>query len=309
LYAFFRVSGAATATGTLGQAFVRACEQRALPYVATDRTRLRVEDRESIRRTMDSIKPYAVINAAGWSSIEGAEDHVQRCMDANVVGPANLALACKLRDVLLITFSSDLVFDGTKGEPYQEMDAPRPLDMYGRSKAERERHVFATGGRNLVVRGATYFSPYDSDNFAVRILNDLADGTPVVQAGDLFMSPTYVPDLVDAVLDLLIDGETGIWHITNPARMSWADFARMLAEHAGFDPNAVRAASTQEVGWRAPRPRDDVLASSRGGLLSEVSPTIDRFLNDTRHAAKKQTPQPSPDLRDPVVAQVQSVAS
>ena len=54
---------------------------------------------------------------------------------------------------------------------FQQMDAPRPLDMYGRSKAERERHVFATGGRNLVVRGATYFSPYDSDNFAVRILN------------------------------------------------------------------------------------------------------------------------------------------
>jgi dTDP-4-dehydrorhamnose reductase len=288
-------------TGTLGQAFVRGCQRRGLPYVATDRTRLRLEDSDSIRATMAEVQPYAVLNAAGWSSIDGAEDHVHACMDANAFGPERLANACKLRDIPLITFSSDMVFDGNKGSAYVETDSCNPLNTYGRSKAEGERRVVTAGGRNLIVRSATYFSPYDSSNFAVRILNDLGEGIKIPEAGDCFFSPTYVPDLVDAVLDLLIDGETGIWHITNPARLSWAEFASTLAEHAGLDPGGVRVLSSQEMGWRAMRPVDVSLSSTRGGLLSETLPAIDRFIADTRHATKKKTPHPSPSLRDPVL--------
>src|ERR1700712_2519353 len=77
-----------------------------------------------------------------------------------------ISRSCKLREIHFVTISADMVFDGTKGEPYVETDEPHAINVYGRSKAEGERRVFAAGGRNLVIRTSTFFSPYDSDNFA-----------------------------------------------------------------------------------------------------------------------------------------------
>jgi dTDP-4-dehydrorhamnose reductase len=288
-------------TGTLGQVFTRVCERRGLPYVATDRTRLRLEKIETIRETLDREEPYAVVNAAGFASLNDAEALPERCWEANALGAENLARACKERGIPLITFSSDMVFDGTKGEPYVETDEPRPMNVYGRSKAEGERRVMTVGGRILIVRSATFFSPYESNNFAVRLLNDLSEGQRPAFAEDRFMSPTYVPDLVDAVLDLLIDGETGIRHLSNSGRVSWAGFARMIAETAGYDPSLVRAVPADTLGWRAEYGADLALGSASGVLLSEIDPAVGRFLADTRHGPVKRRPHPNADERDPMM--------
>lgn len=288
-------------TGTLGRAFDYACELRGLPHVMTDRARLQLEDRASIDQAIRDIRPYAIINAAGWSSIERAEDDPLGCMEANSSGAHNLALAAKRAGIQLVTFSSDMVFDGTKDGRYCEWDEPRPLNVYGRSKAEAERRVLSSGAPALVVRTATFFSPHDANNFAARALRELARGRPVAAAGDLFMSPTYVPDLVDATLDLLIDGETGLWHLSNPACCSWAEFVKALAEQAGFDPGQVQAVSAKEIGWHVPRPPAVPLGSARGALLSELAPALGRFVSDTRLVVTLQEPEPDASQRDPVV--------
>jgi dTDP-4-dehydrorhamnose reductase len=90
-----------------------------------------------------------------------------------------------------------------------ESDAPNPLNVYGRSKAEAERRTLAAGGKPLVVRTAAFFSPHDPHNFAAWVVRELSAGRPVRAAEDAVVSPTYVPDLVRAAFDLLIDGETG----------------------------------------------------------------------------------------------------
>jgi dTDP-4-dehydrorhamnose reductase len=200
-----------------------------------------------------------------------------------------------------VTFSSDMVFDGKKGEAYVEWDAPNPINNYGRSKAEGERRVLAAGGKVLIIRTATFFSPHDAGNVAVEILDELGHGRLPSAATDIFMSPTFVPDLVDAVLDLLIDGETGIWHISNPACLSWFEFAQMLARKAGFDPEMVVGMTAEELGWRAPRPRQVTLGSVRGAMLSEVEPAVERFLGDTYIAAHREEPKAEPATRDPVL--------
>ena len=288
-------------TGTLGRAFDHACALRGIPYVMTERATLQLEHRASIEQAIRDIRPYAIINAAGWSSIERAELDPRGCFEANSTGAHNLALAAKRAGIQLVTFSSDMVFDGRKDGRYCEWDEPSPLNVYGRSKAEAERRVLASGAQALVVRTATFFSPHDARNFAARALRELARGRPVAAAGDLFMSPTYVPDLVDATLDLLIDGETGLWHLSNPTCCSWAEFVRALAEQAGFDAEQVQAVPASELGWHAPRPTRVPLGSARGALLSELAPALGRFVSDTRLIATPQEPKPDASQRDPVV--------
>jgi dTDP-4-dehydrorhamnose reductase len=289
-------------TGMLGRAFARACEHRGLPYVTTDRAMLDLENPDSIRKALRFHKPCAVINAAGWVKIEEAEHNPVRAAGPNAVGPENLARACRVADIPLVHISSDLVFDGTKGEPYLEHDEPHPVNVYGRSKAEGERRVLASGARVLVVRTATCFSPDDATNFAMQLLRELQDGRTPRAVIDRFMSPTYVPDLVDAVLDLLIDGELGVWHISNPGRVSWAELSKLLAEAAGYDPGRIVEVTAESL-WPAPRPFDVTLGSTRGPQLSELGPAVERFVNDTRLVFVENPPHPDASARDPVVTE------
>lgn len=267
----------AGATGTLGQALARACEWRGLDYVLTTRSQLSLDDEVSIARVLDRYRPWAVINAAGWVRVDDAEGEPRGCMDANAHGALRLAAACRERDVQMATFSSDLVFDGALGRAYVESDSAAPLNVYGLSKAQAERGVLALGGRPLVVRTAAFFSPHDGYNFAAHVARRLAMGQTVEAAHDLVVSPTYVPDLADAVLDLLIDGETGLWHLANEGETSWAGFARSIADGLGLDGALVVPAPAASFGWPAARPVHVPLRSERGRLMPSLADAIRRY--------------------------------
>jgi dTDP-4-dehydrorhamnose reductase len=99
----------------------------------------------------------------------------------------------------------------------------------------------------------------------------------VEAAGDLVVSPTYVPDLVNATLDLLIDGERGLWHLANDGAITWADFARRAAERAGLDASLVIAKPASALGYVASRPRYSVLGSARGRLMPSLESAIARY--------------------------------
>lgn len=265
------------ATGTLGMALARACEWRGLDYVLTARRELDLAQPDTIARALDRHTPWAVINAAGFVRVDEAESQRAACFAANTDGPARLAEACAARGVALVGFSSDLVFDGLAGRPYLESDAPSPLNVYGASKLAAERCVLQLQPTALMIRTSAFFSPFDPHNFAIHVLRSLAAELPVDAAADLVVSPTYVPDLVDAVLDLTLDGEQGIWHLANAGAVSWADFALMIAKAFGFDPGLVRARPAAAFDWPAPRPRHVALGSRRGGLLPPLEHALGRF--------------------------------
>ena len=129
-----------------------------------------------------------------------------RCFRENTGGPRVLAEVCAARKVALLTFSSDLVFDGgKKGESTTKADVPAPLNVYGESKAEAERAVLGAHPGALMIRTSAFFGPWDEHNFVTRCLRALASGACWTAADDAMVSPMYVPDLVDASLDLLID--------------------------------------------------------------------------------------------------------
>lgn len=265
------------ASGTLGRAFAAACIPRAIPFVLTSRAELALDSASSVHAALSLHRPWAVINAAGWVRVDEAEDEEEACRRANALGHATLAAACAARGAPCIGFSSDLVFDGRARRAYVESDPTAPLSAYGRSKAEAERLALALGEGQLLIRTAAFFSPNDVHNFAVAAVGALARGERFLAAEDHVVSPTYVPHLVDAALDLLIDGASGVWHLSSGEAVTWAGFARRLAEACRLDPGGVEARPGEAFGWRAPRPAFSALASERGVLMPPLAAAIDRF--------------------------------
>jgi dTDP-4-dehydrorhamnose reductase len=258
------------ATGTLGQAFARICEHRGLPYVITTREQLDITDRCSIEAAMGRWKPWALINTAGFVRVDDAEHSRDECFRINVTGPELLAQACKTHGLPLITFSSDLVFDGTLGRSYVEPDQPAPTNAYGQSKAAAEARVMDIDASALIVRTSAFFGPWDRYNFLFNTFTSLGRGEEVLASDTTIVSPTYVPDLVHATLDLLLDEESGIWHLSNEGALSWHDFAREFLDRTNMDSKRLVA----DTGER----KDTSLTSSRGLLLRPLSQAIDDFV-------------------------------
>jgi dTDP-4-dehydrorhamnose reductase len=263
------------ATGTLGRAFARICDARAIAYRLLGRGEMDIADPASVADAFERFEPWAVVNAAGYVRVDDAEADDAACRRENAEGPRILAAACAGRGVGLLTFSSDLVFDGSARRPYVESDAPAPLNVYGRSKLEAERSVLAAWPAALVIRTSAFFGPWDEYNFVTSALRALAAGDTFTAASDVTVSATYVPDLVYECLDLLIDGECGIWHLSNQGGVTWAELARRAARLFGLDAGLVEARPASSLGHVAPRPPYSVLGSERCALL----PTLDEALS------------------------------
>lgn len=278
------------ATGTLGRAYARLCETRGLPYHLLSRAEMDIADEASVEAALARWRPWALVNAAGFVRVDEAE-HEPLHWRENVAGPAVLAAACARHGVRLLGFSSDLVFDGDNTRPYVESDEARPLNAYGRSKLEAECQMLALAPDALVVRTAAFFGPWDRHNFVTLALDALRRGEPVVAPSDQWVSPTYVPDLVNASLDLLIDGECGLWHLANRGAVSWDEFARMAASLAGLDASMVQGEPTELMEQLARRPRFSALASERGQPMPSLESGLARYLEalepDARQPARQ----------------------
>ncbi|PPD43358.1 MAG: dTDP-4-dehydrorhamnose reductase [Methylocystis sp.] len=269
------------ANGLLGQALARICRLRGLDHVALSRSRLDIADAKQVECALDELRPWAVVNAAGFVRLADAEAEYERCMRVNALGPEVLAAACAQRGVSFVTFSSDLVFNGRLGRAYVEDDEPAPACIYGRSKFQAEQRVQEMFPEALVLRTSAFFCPWDRTNFAYRVLRRLDSGLGVEASADEIVAPTYTPDLVQAALDLLIDGETGVWHLANAGEVSWHDFALRLAASANFTRRLVKPVARIE--------RNTALGSARGMLLPSLDNAIERFFRENEHDWKAAT--------------------
>jgi dTDP-4-dehydrorhamnose reductase len=267
------------AAGTLGTAFTRICRDRGLAVHALARHELDIRDADSVRRVLREDRIWAVVNAAGYVRVDDAESDRTRCHDENVAGVSVLAAACDREGVRLLTFSSDLVFNGAKESPYVESERCAPLCVYGESKAAMERLLIGKSGA-LIIRSAAFFGLWDDANFVTRALRMLQQGRPFRAADDVIVSPTFVPDLAHAALDLLIDGEHGIWHLANAGALSWADFARHVASAAGLDASLIQACPHVELGGAAPRPNYSALASERATIMPTLENALERYARE-----------------------------
>ncbi|GLC24322.1 family 1 glycosylhydrolase [Roseisolibacter agri] len=280
------------AHGTLGRAVARACAMRGLAYVALGRAELDAADAAAVEAALAAHDPWAVVNCAGFVRVDDAEREREACWRGNVHGPATLAQACARRGVRLATFSSDLVFgDAAEPRPFVEDDPVAPRNVYGASKAEAEQRVQGLMPEALVVRTSAFFGPWDEWNFLTIALRELSAGNAFRALADVTVSPTYVPELADATLDLLVDGERGVWHLASESALTWLDFARLGAERAGVDASRLVPIALADARLPAARPHWSVLGSARGPLLGAVENAICHYLA-ARGAPQLPPPRP-----------------
>jgi dTDP-4-dehydrorhamnose reductase len=266
--------------GTLGRAFRLVCQIRGLETVCLSRAELDITDAAAIAQTLEHYQPWAVVNAAGYVRVDEAETDAARCYRENTAGPTLLAEACATRGVQLLTFSSDLVFDGQQARAYLETDRARPLNVYGHSKLQAEQAVLARQPAALVVRTSAFFSAWDNYNFVHHALAAARTGQPFAAADDVSITPTYVPDLVNMALDLLLDEERGIWHLANQGTCTWAELARQAVAAAGLDTACIVPQPVAAFGWAARRPSFSALGSQQGILLPSIESGLHRYLAD-----------------------------
>lgn len=270
------------ATGTLGRAFARICEHRNIAYRLLGRREMDIADPDSVERALAKYQPWALVNASGYVRVDDAERDAARCMRENAHGAAVLAAACARHGVHLTTFSSDLVFDGASDRPYVESDRVAPLNVYGQSKAAAEQAVLERLPGALVIRTSAFFGPWDEHNFVTQALGALDRGAPFGAVGDQTVSPTYVPDLVRTCLDLMIDRESGVWHLSNGTPVTWLELADMAAQVAGVDSSRLHAVPTVPGALPAARPVYSVLHSERAVLMPTLDNALTRYLHQRR---------------------------
>jgi dTDP-4-dehydrorhamnose reductase len=146
----------------------------------------------------------------------------------------------------------------------------------------------------FIVRSGPLFGSFDNADFVVRAMRCFRLQEPFAAANDVVLSPTYAPDLVDICLDLLIDGERGVWHLVNQGAVSWADLAGMAARQAKVSSATLQSCTSEELGRRTELPRYRALTSERGVLLPTIEDALDRF---TRQCANAWQSEPDSERR------------
>ncbi len=280
------------ANGSLGRALINACEERSLKVCALRRSDLDITNASAVNSACEALRPWAIINAAGYVKVDEAESHRAECFRDNLRGPQALAIAAQNRHVIFLTFSSDLVFDGHSAVPYVESSVPKPLNVYGMSKLAGEAATLASSA-TLCVRTAAFFGAWHRGDFLSDGLFSLSCGRKSVALDDVTVSPTYLPDLAHASLDLLIDRCTGLVHLANKGAISWANFLAQGAQSLGIDTRKIERRRLTELGLPATRPLYSALASERLDVMATLDDAIARYSNVARDLLSSRSLQKS----------------
>ncbi|GAC1337387.1 MAG: dTDP-4-dehydrorhamnose reductase [Candidatus Dormibacteria bacterium] len=261
----FLVTGAG---GQLGGEVVLAAQSSGHHVAGVDRSQCDIATVGGAAAAIAEYRPDVVINCAGWTNVDGAEDAVDAAYRANALGARLLAAACHGQGVLLSHVSTDFIFDGSATEPVSEWAAPRPLGVYGASKLAGEQEVRRLCPRHQVVRTSWLFGR-DGPNFVLTILR-LARERPTLRVvADQTGSPTWTGHLAPALVRLAELNVPGTYHLSGAGAVSWHGFAQAIVETAGFDRVTVDPISTADYPTPARRPAYSVLDNRAWRLLGE----------------------------------------
>ncbi len=258
------------AKGQLGQALqIEAKAYTDLRFYYADREELDIRESGALesflKQESEDLNLNLVINCAGYTQVDRAEEEQDLAYAINHLGVRELARSCKNLDLMLIHLSTDYVFSGTGTVAYAESDEAKPLNVYGKSKVlgEKDLHTIL-GNQGLVLRTAWLYSEYGK-NFALKILALAGERAELSVVSDQIGSPTYAPHLAETLLHIsrlaCAEGQfrAECLHYTDEAEVSWFDLARELIRQAQL-PCEVKPISSAEYPTLALRPRYSVLS-------------------------------------------------
>ena len=233
--------------------------------VGVDLGEIDITDPDRAMSAVALVEPAAVVNCAAYTDVDGCETETELAFLVNGKGPSNLAVACREIGARLVHVSTDFVFDGEKSEPYLEEDELNPRSVYGSSKLEGEKNVFANLEDHVIVRTAWLFGP-NGVNFVDKILARAEAGEKLRVVDDQVGSPTYTSHLAPAIRQLLETDYRGTVHAVNTGAVSWYGFAEEILAAAGYEVG-LEPITSAELTAPAPRPAYSVLNTDKLELL------------------------------------------
>jgi dTDP-4-dehydrorhamnose reductase len=215
------------ASGQLGQAiqFIASnypdCE-----FIFASSQDLDITNEERVNHFFDTNKIDFCINAAAYTAVDKAESEIEKAESINIVGPKNLAVACKKNKAKLIHISTDFVFDGSSNKPYSEIDVTNPLGIYGKTKLDGEQAVIDNTNEYFIIRTSWVYSQF-GNNFMKTMLRLASERDSLNIVSDQIGSPTNAVDLAKALLSIIQSNSSkyGIYNFSNEGIASWYDFA------------------------------------------------------------------------------------
>lgn len=267
--------------------------------IACGRSDADLADLDGLRALVRGIRPGVIVNAAAYTAVDRAEAEFGLAMRINADAPALLADEAVRSGTLLVHYSTDYVFDGSKSGPYVEDDAPHPLGVYGRSKLAGEEAIRASGARSIIFRTSWVFGARGG-NFVKAILRLARERATLGVVGDQMGAPTpaaLIATVTGVVLAMLrqgralADGEQRLYHLCAGRPVSWHEFARTIVALAavmpGFDlrlaPEAISCITSAQYPTAAPRPANSRLDCGRlegdfGLTMPDWEPYLARML-------------------------------
>lgn len=267
-------------TGQVARELLARAEHHDVAVTALSRAEADFEDPEAVAKAVTEHPADLVVVAAAYTAVDLAESEPGKAHEINAESPAAIAGACADHGRAMVWFSTDYVFDGEKGAPYAEDDAPRPLNIYGASKLSGERMVLAGCPRALVLRTSWVVSSHGK-NFVKTMLRLAGEGNPIKVVDDQYGRPTSAADLADFVLSQAVrlakakagDPAFGVHHFANAGETSWKAFAEGVFDLAlGSAAPRVAAIATAERPSPARRPMRGTLDTGKLERVFGVTP-------------------------------------
>lgn len=279
--------------GQLGFEIQREFSARGYLVFAYDRSGVDITNAAAVERTIASSGAELVVNAAAYNMVDVAENEPQAAYVVNALAVRNMAVACRQSGAKLVHFSTDYVFDGTKGSSYTEEDRPHPLGAYAVSKLCGELYARAYLDDLLVLRTSGVFGPAGRrtarGNFVELMLRLASGGQPIRVVEDMVASPTYAPALARATAQLVERGERGTFHAGGGTAISWFDYARLIFACAGLEPE-LKPTSEREYRTPARRPLNSSLANTKLDALGiEPMPSVEQAVRSYLFARAAMT--------------------
>lgn len=252
------------ANGMLGQDL-----QKVFPEAVLRGSELDITNEELINAEIADIKPDLVINAAAYTDVDGCENNRNIAFKVNGDALEYIARACSKAGAILVHFSTDYVFDGTKKE-YIESDKPNPINAYGESKLIGENNIRKNMENYRIIRTSWLYGAH-GNNFVETMFKLSKEMDAVKVVDDQFGKPTYTADLARKTADI-VGLAPGIYHVTNEGVCSWYEFAKAIIDN-------VVPCSSEEFVRKAKRPKYSVLINTKTSPMRHWKEAIREYLN------------------------------
>ena len=226
-----------------------------------------------LQKTLKEVEPEVVIHTAALTNVDKCEEDKDLAWKVNAEGTKNIAKLSRKHKAFLIYVSTDYVFSGEQGL-YKERDEPDPVNYYGATKLEGEKTVKAIAKDWCITRPSVIYGSTPAAgkvNFALWVIEKLEKREPLKIITDQYVSPTLNTNLADMILEAAERRLTGIYHLAGATPVNRYSFAKLLTEKFGLDTNLIKPAKSEEMKWKARRPKDTSLnvEKAKGALRNK----------------------------------------